>query len=82
MTHYSVAAALGAIVLIYFFSALSPLPWYHYLPFIGLFAVVFYWGDLRRLLGLGRGNSSRLRLPPHCRRKSAVKSTVSHGKRI
>ncbi len=60
MKIYYTVIAIGAIVVIYFISALTPLHWYMYLPFIAVFVVVFYWDELTRLFpALGRWRLSR-----------------------
>lgn len=50
MKFYYVAAVVAVVVLIYFVSALIPLPWYVYLPFIAIFMVAYYWDDVTKYL--------------------------------
>jgi len=44
MKCYSVVAVIALVVIVYAFSALVPLPWYIYLPFILIFLLA-YQGD-------------------------------------
>lgn len=44
MKSYSVVAVIMLVVVVYAFSALVPLPWYLYLPFVAIFVIV-YQGD-------------------------------------
>jgi len=77
MTLYSIVAAMGAVVLIYLLSALSPLPWYLYPPFIALFILAYFWEKiiiiLRRAVRSGRIDKER---------GSVVKNGTQQGRRI
>lgn len=46
MKFYYVAALIAVVVLVYFVSALIPLPWYIYLPFIAIFIVAYQWDNV------------------------------------
>ena len=82
MKIYYTVIAIGAIVVIYFISALTPLHWYMYLPFIAVFAVAFCWDKLVQIApALGRW---RLGGKPHNVGKGSRKG-VRHfirGKRM
>lgn len=53
MKCYSIVAVIALVVVVYAFSALVPLPWYLYLPFIAIFLLA-YRGDrfIRQLMKL------------------------------
>lgn len=68
MKVYSIVAVLITVVLIYFISALVPLPWYLYLPFVAIFLLVYYWDRVvRRFPSLGRFNRWRNPRRNQCR---------------
>ncbi|MBN2644711.1 MAG: hypothetical protein JXR59_04480 [Desulfuromonadaceae bacterium] len=46
MTVLVVVGLVGLVLLIYVVSALGPLPWYTYPPFVILFGIVFFWDRL------------------------------------
>lgn len=67
------------IVVLYFFSALIPLPWYIYPPFIVLFVVAFYWDTLAKYIPLDIAKMfNSLRPTPSTRKKTDSR----RGKRI
>lgn len=82
MKIYYTAIAIAAIVVIYFIAALSPLPWYIYLPFVLVFVLAFYWDKLVQIFPvLAVWNSKRAqRNVARGARKKALRST--HGKRM
>jgi len=82
MKVFYVVAAIFLVVVIYFFSALVPLPWYIYPPFIALFVLSFYWDKLAKYLPWDIS-----RVPSIFKRKQRPSSTTKKsgadcGKRI
>ncbi|MCD6526925.1 MAG: hypothetical protein J7K75_08055 [Desulfuromonas sp.] len=77
MVFYSIVAAMGAVVLIYFLSALSPIPWYIYPPFIAVFILAYFWGKVINIFHCWRNNTSSSRSDSDGRGNDS-----SHGRRI
>lgn len=72
-------AVIVLVVVIYFFSALVPLPWYIYPPFIALFVVSFYWDRLAKYIPWDISKLTSFFGRPSTTRK---KSDCSRGKRM
>lgn len=55
MKIYYAVGAIFTVVVIYFVSALVPLPWYIYPPFILLFVICFYWDAVAKYIPIDTG---------------------------
>lgn len=77
MSVFVVVGAVAVLMLVYMISVLGALPWFIYIPFVLLFALVFFWDKIRARLG--RFDIKRARFIPS--RKKDAKGKRS-GKRI
>jgi len=51
MSVFVVVGAVAVLMLVYMISVLGALPWFIYIPFVLLFALVFFWDKIRARLG-------------------------------
>jgi divalent metal cation (Fe/Co/Zn/Cd) transporter len=61
MAVYSIVAAVALIMVIYMGSVLAPIPWYLYLPFVGVFILAYFW---EKIIKIFRERRLRLRDSP------------------
>ncbi|MFO7831698.1 MAG: hypothetical protein R6V18_06905 [Desulfuromonadaceae bacterium] len=90
MSVFVVAGAVAVLMLVYMISALGVLPWFLYIPFVLLFALVFFWDKIRAILPgsknatgrcVSRGRFNYKHTHPKCAGRGNNKGKHS-GKRI
>jgi len=78
MAVYSIVGAIALIVVVFFVSVLTPLPWYQYLPFAALFILAYFW---EKIIKIFKG-SSVVKKDTARRSKTRRPSSLHQGKRI
>ncbi len=78
MAIYSIVGAIALIVIVFFVSVLTPLPWYQYLPFAALFILAYFW---EKIIKIFRGSEAVKGRPPR-KGKARKHASLHQGKRI
>ncbi|MCA1797058.1 MAG: hypothetical protein ABR516_02950 [Desulfuromonadaceae bacterium] len=61
MSVFVVVGVVAVLMLVYMISVLGALPWFIYIPFILLFALVFFWDRIRAVLPGAKTPKRRLK---------------------
>lgn len=59
MSVFVIAGAVAVLMLVYMISVLGVLPWFIYIPFVLLFALVFFWDKIRAILPVSKNTRDR-----------------------
>jgi len=84
MSVFIVVAAVAVLMLVYMISVLGVLPWFIYIPFVLLFALVFFWDKIRALFPVAKTSGRRMKSVTRNAKRTPAKrggSRPSLGKR-
>ncbi len=59
MSVFVVVGVVAVLMLVYMVSVLGVLPWFIYIPFVLLFALVFFWDKVRAILPVAKNSKHR-----------------------
>jgi len=84
MSVFVVVAVVAVLMLVYMISVLGVLPWFIYIPFVLLFALVFFWDKIRALFSVTKTTGGRIKSVTRSVKRTPTKrggSGHSGGKR-